>query len=228
MNDRNIEKALDIISTLMAGEQVNPRDYEEYINNGEVYDMVDLICRKLNLDIYNYNNGLYVSAGYNNRLFGYSNEELKKEIGVKQNRELYMCYFITYAIITCFYKDSGTYSFVEYVRSEEVIGQVDSLLRNITSRLQLLNLEEVEENSFKTLALMWEDLPMVVSEDTAVRAARGSKRGFIKLTFNFLTAQELLVENEGRYYLTNRFRAMIENYFEEYKGRLYEIMKGDN
>lgn len=228
MDNRNLEKALEIIGTLMNGEQVSRSVYEEYTSNDDIYDAVMMICKKFNLDIYEYNYGLYLSAGYNNRIFGYSNEELKKEIGIKQNKELYMCYFITYAVITNFYKDSSSYTYVEYIKNEDIIQTVDLLLKNITSKLQLLSLEEAEENSFKTIALLWEDLPMVSSEETTLRAARGSKMGFVKLTFNFLVSQELLLENEGRYYPTERFKALIENYFNVYKGRLYEIMKGDN
>lgn len=227
MNDKNLEKALDIVGILMKGEQVSKAQYDEYISNGEIYDYVEMICKKFNLDVYEHGNGLYMCAGYNNGLFGYSHEELKKEMGIKLNRELYMCYFITYSIITGFYKDSATYSYVEYVKLEDIIQNVDNLLRGITNRLKLMTLEEVEENSFKTLALMWEDLPMVVNEETTSRAARGSKKGFVKLTLNFLQGRDLLLETEGRYYPTDRFRAYIENYFEKYKGRILEIMKGD-
>ena len=83
MNDKSLNKALEIVGTLMKGEQIEKSTYEEYTSNGEIYDAVALICKNFNLDIYEYNYGLYLSAGYNNRLFGYSNEELKKYIGEK-------------------------------------------------------------------------------------------------------------------------------------------------
>ena len=60
------------------------------------------------------------------------------------------------------------------------------------------------------------------------RASRGSKSGFVKLVFNFLLNQELMLENEGRYYPKDKFKALIENYYDDYKGRIYEIMKGEN
>ena len=52
-------------------------------------------------------------------------------------------------------------------------------------------------------------------EQTGVRAARNSKVGFVKMVFNFLVTQELFVENRDRYYPTDRFRALIENYFDD-------------
>ena len=59
-----------------------------------------MTLKKMNLDIYEYKNSLYVSAGQNNPVFGYTNEELRKELGVKLNRELYLAYFVIYNTIT--------------------------------------------------------------------------------------------------------------------------------
>ena len=72
---------------------------------------------------------------------------------------------------------------------------------------------------------------MVSGEDVSVRASRGSKAGFVKLVFNFLTTEGLMLESDGRYYPKDKFKALIENYFDNYfdnyKGRLYEILRGD-
>ena len=105
MENRNLDKALDIVSKLITGENVSERGdnaalYQEYNNNAEVYDIVHMSLKKLNLNIYEYNSGLYVSAGDNNRVFGYSNEELRNVLGLRVNKELYLAYFIIYNIIT--------------------------------------------------------------------------------------------------------------------------------
>ena len=232
MEDRNLSKALEIVSKLIIGEEIS-RDsknttslYSEYTDNAEVYDITNAICKNMNLSVYEYEYSIFASAGENNRVFGYSNEELKKEIGVKLNRELFLCYFIIYNVITWFYNDTGSYTFNEYVKVDDLINAVDSSLARTISDLSILELNEVEENSFKTIALVWEDLPMIVNEETNARAARGSKFGFVKMTLNFLLKQDLMIENSGRYYPKKRFKALAVNYFEEYKGRLYEIMKG--
>ncbi len=232
MNSRNLEKALDIVSALITGRNVDSKSenaglYEEYQNNSEVYDMAQTILKKMNLELYEYNNGLYISPGENNKTFGYTNEELKKAIGVKLNRELYLCYFIIYNIITRFYNDSANYTYVEYVKQEDVIASVDSTLSGIISKLSVLALDEVEAGSFKELALVWEDMPIASSDDVSIRASRGSKSGFVKLVFNFLTEEGLMLESEGRYYPKDKFKALIENYFDHYKGRLYEILRGE-
>ena len=213
MTNKNLEKALDIVSELIMGRAVerkgdNASLYQEYQNNSEVYDMVQLVLKKMNINIFEYNYGLYISPGENNKTFGYTNEELKKAIGVKLNRELYLCYFIIYNIITRFYNDSANYTYVEYVKQEDIIGSVDSTLASIISNLSVLAVDEVEAGSFKELALVWEDMPVVSSEDVSIRASRGSKAGFVKLVFNFLTAEGLMLESEGRYYPKDKFKAL--------------------
>ena len=212
MEKRNLEKALELISDLIQGEE-NPVLYEEYISNSEVYRLTSMIAKKLGLSIYEYQNHLYMTSGEHNRVFGFTNEELKKTIGVRLNRELYLCYYVIYTIMMQFYQDSATYSYIEYVKIDDVIQAVDKGLAAVLSQIEVLVLSEIEENSFKSLALMWEDLPMITTEESTVRrAARNSKIGYVKMVVNFMVNQRLLLEAEERYYPTMRFRALIENY----------------
>ena len=230
MDERDLDKALDIIAKLLAGEEVSANHkgnlalYEDYISNSGVYDCVHRIAKRLHLCLYEYKNGLYLTAGEKNQVFGYSNEQLKKAIGIRLNKELYLCYFIIYQIISFFYKDSSGATFVEYVKVETAIQSVDNSLKGVLGNMETLSLNEVEENSFKQLALLWEDLPTASTEETVFRAARNSKAGYVKMVFNFLVSQQLFLEVEDRYYPKDRMRALIEDYFEEYQGRLHEIL----
>ena len=177
------------------------------------------------MELYEYNNALFVSAGENNRCFGFTNEELRRALGVKVNKELFLCYLITYCTMTEFYKTSGNYTYTEFVRHEEVIRAVDNVLANVIDRSAGLVLDEVEENSFKTLALLWDELPASSNENQEeIRASRASKISFVKLTFNFLVGEKLFVEVNKRYYPTDRFKAIVEHYFEEYRGQIYDIL----
>jgi hypothetical protein len=214
---------------LIMGEDISQKSnislYNEYNANSQVYSMVHSILKKMNLDIYEYRNALYVSPGENNRIFGYTNEQLRRELGLKTNRELFLCYYIIYNIIMEFYTDTSTYNYLEFVKIEDVIAAVDASMSSIADFSSALVLDEVEENSFKQVALIWHDLMAISVEDTSeIRAARNSKSGYVKIVFNFLENQKLFNQSEGRYYPTDRFRALIENYFDNYKGRIYEIL----
>ena len=231
MENRNLDKALDIVSKLIMGEQIseskdNSQLYQEYNTNAEVYDIVHMSLKKFSLNIYEYNNSLYVSAGDNNKVFGYTNEELRNKLGLRVNRELYLVYFIIYNIITEFYTDSASTTYAEFVRVEDIVKNVDSSVSAIIDKKLGMIIDDVEENSFKQIALSWDALPVITVADTAdVRAAKNSKTGFVKIALNFCVSQELLMEAQNRFYPTDRFKALIENYFDGYKGRMAELMQ---
>ena len=186
MDSRNLDKAIEIYARLIQGETIakasreNSALYEDYYGNAEVYEIVGNLLKKLNLSIYEYNEALYITPGEGNRVFGYTNDDMKRILGLRLNKELFLCYFLMYVILLYFYKDSGSYQFRDAVYDGE-----------------------------KT------------------KASKASKSGYVKLTFNFMVSQKLFVENEERYYPTDRFKALCENYFEEYRGRLYQLLGGE-
>ncbi len=232
MVDRELDKALEIVSVLITGGEIKKSNeyanlYEEFTNNAGVYEMVMASLKKFNISLFEYKDGLYVSPGENNKIFGYTNDEIKKELGVRLNRELYLCYFIIYNIITKFYNSSGSSTFTEYVKMEDIVSSVDLNLKEIMLNINFMSLEDIEQDSFKEIAVTWEDMPVAASEENSKRAGRSSKLGFVKLVFNFLVSQKLMIESEGRYYPKDKFAAMITEYFEQYKGRIYEILKGE-
>lgn len=227
-----MDKALELYAKLTMGEEVtrshpeNGSLYEAYYQNAEVYEIFNQILKKLNLSIYEYKEALYLSAGEGNRVFGYTNEELKRLMGLRYNRELYLGYYIMYQLLLCFYQDSASYQIREYVRLEEIVKEVGGSLAEITADLGIYNMDEIEENSFKSIALLWEELPLVTGEEREqLRASRASQLGITKLICNFLISQGLFLEVKERYYPTDRMRALTEQYFEEYRGRIYELLE---
>lgn len=229
MESRNIEKALEISAKLAAGETVSEQGtnaalYQEYSTNPEVYDMVLLSLKKMELSVYEYNNSLFAAPKAHGNLFGYSNEALRRELGLRTNGELYLAYFIIYNIIMEFYTDTISATYAEFVRVEDIVRKVDDTTAGIVDKKNGFVLSEIEENSFRSLALSWDSLPAATVELSELRAAKNSKSGFVKLVCNFLVSQQLLSDNQERYYPTDRFRAVVENYFDESRGRIMELL----
>lgn len=160
MDSRNLDKAIEIYSKLISGEEINRRHpengqlYEEFYGNAEVYDIVINIMKKMNLALYEYGDSLYITAGEGNRVFGYTNDDMKRIMGLRLNKELYLCYFLMYMILLYFYKDSESYQFREFVKSETVIEETGKYLARITKDLDVLVTEELEQDSFKAIALL--------------------------------------------------------------------------
>lgn len=233
MDERNLEKALDIYSALITGREISARSkdsremYEEFYANGELYDIVTKLLKKLGLRLYEYNEALYLTAGDGNKVFGYTNDELKRIIGLRLNKELYLVYFIIYTALLHFYKDSSTYQTQEFVRAEDIINEVSERLMQLVGGNGIFDEDDENAESFKAVSILWDSLPLILSTDNERnKASRGSRTGFVKLTFNFLENEKLFVENGDRYYPTDRFRALAENYFEEYKGKIYTLTGG--
>ena len=99
MEQRNLEKALDVYSALITGQEIsrsNPdtRDlYEEFYANAAVYDIVTKMMKKLNLNLYEYQDAVYLTAGEGNRVFGYTNDDMKRLLGLRLNRIFYHVQF---------------------------------------------------------------------------------------------------------------------------------------
>lgn len=233
MEEKSLDKALDIYSALIIGKEVsrlNPDTrelYEEYYSNSAVYDITTRLVKKLNLNIYEFNEAIYLTAGEGNKIFGYTNDDMKRILGLRVNKELYVVYFIIYNALLYFYQDSASYQVKEFVKAEDILESVNDYMMKFTSDLSVYSMDEISEESFKSIALLWDELPTVTSEDKERnRASRASRMGYIKLTFNFLIEQKLFVAVSDRYYPTDRFKAVVENYFEEYKGKIYDILGG--
>lgn len=232
MDNQNLDTAMTLFSYLIAGEDIGADHhrelYDAWQNNSEVCDILLSALKSSNLKLYEYQEHLYVTAGEGNRIFGFTNEELKRVIGLRLNRELYLAYLIMYNVLMTFYEDSFEPKDVAYIRVEETVSSTDSLMLRILSPDQMHVMTELQEDSFKILSAHWQDLPLVpVGEEmVSLKAARGSKTGFVRLVFNFMENQDLLYQTEGRYYITPRFKAMAENYFDENRSTLYQLLSG--
>lgn len=234
MEENNIKKALLITSKLLGGEEIsktgdNFKLYEEYSTNSQVYDIVMMIVKDFNLRLYEYNYKLFITSGDNNRVFGYSNEELKRMLGLRLNKELFLCYMIMYSVMTLFYNDSASFTYLESTSLVQIMDEVDSLVAMVIAKDNTFSMTKTEESNFKTVCLLWDELPKVFGEDmSSVKASRNSRAGYVKMVMNFLTLQDLFLSEGDRYYPKDKFKALVENYFEENKGRIYTILNGED
>ena len=231
MEEKVLSKAMDIFSMLISGEEIAKNRpatselYQIYYSNAEVYDLVTKLLARLNMSVYEYNETLFVTAGDGNKVFGYTNDDLKRIMGLRKNRELYLVYFIMYQALLFFYTDSATYQVRDYLRLEELLDAVSHAADRIVKENEVFNQTSREQEGFRSVALLWHELPLMVNEDKdRNKASRGSRLGFVKLTMNFLQGEKLFLTAEDRFYPTDRFRALAEGYFEDDKGRIRQLL----
>ena len=122
-------KRLLIYTVYLLQESISAKDketselYNSFYSDSEVYDITGLL-KRLNLKLYEYNESIFVTAGHGNKVFGYTNDDLKRMLGLRLNKELYLVYFIIYEALLQFYKTSDTYQVKDYIRVDELIEAV--------------------------------------------------------------------------------------------------------
>ena len=229
--DENLDVALEIINTLIQNKEIskgkNVSLYQKYVNSSDIGNLADKIAEKMGFDIYRMDNTLNLCAMLDNKILGYTNEELKKKIKmINKNEEIYLMYFIILTILTCFYRESGLNSPRSYLNLSE-------LLETIEIKFQSLVKEDIEKTSreneynFVDIKNVWERL-QDAREDIAV-GGKNDKISFVKLVLHFLEEEKLINFNEERQIIsiTKRFKAIVYFYFEnnkENKNKLLEYV----
>ncbi len=229
--EKGLEKALDIYSVLAAGRSISAKDketselYNAYYADSEVYDITNALLQRLGMKLYEYNDSVFVTAGNGNKVFGYTNDDLKRKLGLRLNKELYLVYFIIYEALLQFYKSSDTYQIKDYIRVDELIEAVTADLKQFGGDMVSLSETDNDTGSFKDVAVLWDSLPPMISEDKdRNKASRGSKMGYVKLTSNLLGSEGIFTNVDDRLYPTDRFHAIAENYFEDNGSLIYESL----
>lgn len=221
--DSNSKVALEVFSKVIRrikiDENVNQDLYRAVLTNSFVRSYLEEILDEMGLDLYvNEKNGVFIGPKPNNNVFGYKNDELRNELGLKNNSELYLTYFVIFTLISIFYIQSNYKTQVEFVTTKSLLDKVTEKLKPLSENC-VINGEY--EASFKMLNEIWESMPeslMKDSENVNYSDARGkTQTGFINRTMNFLIKQDLVVKDihTSRYYITGRFEYMIERFFDD-------------
>lgn len=227
----NMDVALDIINVLMQNKEIkkaeNPTLYQSYVNNGEIENLTNKIAKKMGFEIYRLDNTLNLCVMLDNKVFGYTNEELKRKVKMlNKNEDIYLMYFIILTIITCFYRESGLNSPRSYLG-------LDELLETIKIKFESLIKEDIEqiskekEYNFRDIKKVWERLADAREEITS--GGKNDKISFVKLVLNFMQEENLIFFDDERQIIsiTTRLKAIVYYYFEyskENKNKLLEYV----
>jgi len=228
-----LELALEIFNALLMGEEVsrsyNKNLYESFLYNVDIEETVLFIAEKFDMELYRYNDKLYLCPGVKNQLFGYTNEELRKKIArvnKNSNDELYLCYFIIMVIITMFYKESNMDTYVNYIKLADLIEEVSSKFDALINMEDLEQAGEEYSYDFPRIARAW--MTLKDGREEIGLGGKNDKVSFVRMVCQFLQEEKLLTFDGDRnlYFPTDRFKAIIYNYFEnrENKNDLYEFV----
>lgn len=232
---RNIDKELDIAGDIfkillkggVVGKNRNINLYEAYIENMKVGDYLDFLAEKFDTEIYKYESGLYLTPSVDNTMLGYTNQELISKIPyVNDSKDLYLVNFIIAVIITSFYKTSAMERFIDYIKISDLEEYVSLKLDALVKKEDLEKVNEEYQYNFSTIAKRWLKLKEINDKKTSKN--KTTKPGVVNNVCKFLESNDLVYVDEMREMImcTPRFKAIIENYFEDKdnKDKIYDFI----
>jgi hypothetical protein len=230
---KSVEKAFGIFFELLKNGELTIKDqrdlFEAYVEDTEVYEIIrDIIEKHSDTSIIKTEDTLYITPGIHNRVFGYSNEEMRKRMGLSNNLELYTVYFVILNIIAMFYSGEGyDMKYRQYITAMELEGFITEKARLISQ----LNLREPEEEltyNFHKMAEKWLDMPEYDDNIKILSASRNTRLGFIAKACRFLEEENLArFHDEREIYTTPKMDKMVTGFYTSTsrKEKIMEILE---
>jgi hypothetical protein len=223
--------ALEILNLLLAGEDIsktkNKELYEKYVYSSEVEELLGFIAQKNDLQVYRYNEKLFICPGAENKVFGYTNDELKKRLGLRRNDQLFLGYFVMMTLITMFYKESGVDTPINYVKFADL---VDEVSKKFEALVKLEDMEKVSRENQFNFADVYKVWVRIGDGREDILRGKNDKVSFIKNICQFLQDEKLVALDQDRnlIYPADRFKAIVYYYFEEKENRndLFSFING--
>jgi hypothetical protein len=218
-----LDDALAILKALLQGDEVSKNKnvplYEKYRYSTDTEELLFHIAKRLDVRVYPGNDKLFICPEVGSRLFGWTHKELRERIPyITNNSELFTGYFVIMVLITMFYREAYPDTPVAYIK-------INDLIKNVSKRFetlfQMTDLEKVsQENQFDfvEIAKVWQRLP---DAREGVSGGKNDKVAFIEVICKFLNEENLIILDMGQriIYPTDRFKAIIWNYYEDRDNR---------
>jgi hypothetical protein len=218
-----LDEALAILKALLQGEVVskvaNVILYEKYRYSTDVGEMLHYLADKLELKVYTGDDQLFLCPQVGSRLFGWSNEELRRGINyINNNSDLFTGYFIIMNLITMFYREAYPDTPVAYLKVNDLIEKVS---RRLEALLKLEDLEAVSQENqfdFADVGRVWQRLP---DAREGISGGKNDKVAFVENICKFLQNERLVVFDQAQriIYPTARLKTIIWSYYEDRDNR---------
>jgi hypothetical protein len=224
----SVERALKLFITLLEKGETDEKDrdlvfaYKEDPSAQEI--ITQMIEKEAGIKILGVGDKMYVTPHIDNKVFGYTNDELRTKLGLRQDNvamglKLYLCYFIILATLAMFYNSEDMNTKVrQYVPIEELEGY-------ITEKLQMLGtgdygeyLSSEYEFNFASVQEFWMSMPAFDETLTNQRAGHKSRVSHILKVWGFLEEEGLAkVAVDAEIHPTDKLDHMVRKYYSHQK-----------
>jgi len=208
------------------------RDYHYAFQKNEVrYLLEEIIEEESDVKIFKLGGVIYLTPGVDNWFLGYSNQQLRDKMKLRNNRELYLAYFVILCLLAEFYnsKDQSMAS-RQFLGLEELEEKVTEQINQINStpEREVKQTEDQLQLNLSEVAEVWSDLPVFDDELKNLRRGRNNRVSFILRVMSFLEDEGLVQVLENREIrLLPKFEHLIIKYYfhSERKDKLLKLIE---
>lgn len=189
----------------------------EYRNDPELQDLfVNIFEPEAKVKLINTINTLYLVPETDNRVFGYTNEQLRQKMKLVDNKELYLAYFIITCLLALFY---GSESMDEiqrsYVKYEELERFTTLKLRELGEGEETEELEKELEINLRSTKDLWLDMQEKDESITRLRSTTKNRASFIAKVSSFLSEEGLIHEQGTEIYVLEKTEQIIRKFYSD-------------
>ncbi|ASS74269.1 hypothetical protein CIG75_04225 [Tumebacillus algifaecis] len=224
----SVERAIKLFVLLLEKGETDELDRDlvfAYKEDPAAQEIVaQMIEKEAGIKILGVGDKLYVTPAIDNKVFGYTNEELRVKLGLRSDNvamglKLYVAYFIILATLAMFYNSDDLNTKVrQYVPIEE-------LEQYITEKLQMTGegeygayLSQEYEFNFQQVAEFWQNMPAFDETLTNQRMGRNSRVSYILKVWSFLEGEGLAkLAIDSELHPTDKLDHMVRKYYSHQK-----------
>ena len=215
-----VRKSIKLFMRLLEKSRVQKsEDAELFVSyeDPEVTEVMGMLEDEAGIMIIRTGDTIYYTPKTDNRFFGFNNEELRENMKLSNNTELYAAYVVILALLIKFYNGEN------YNIKCRTLLKVEELEKYITGKLQIFSEKEtaeVEEQSlgfnFSAVTRLWLELPSYDEKISHYTRSTGTRISLIYKTLAFLKEQGLVnIANENEIFTTDKLDVMATAYYPE-------------
>jgi len=178
------------------------RDYHYAYQRSEVRQILEeVIEQEAEVKIFAAGGNIYLTPGVDNSYFGYKNAELREQMKLRNNSELYLAYFVILCLLAKFYNsEDQSLTSRQFISLEELEETVTEHV-NTVMELELEEVELQEEKyqlNLRSVSETWQDMPAFDDTVKNLKSARNNRVSFLLRVMKFLEEEGLVQILEDR------------------------------
>lgn len=233
---KTVETSLELLKELLDKPVVKRETHEDLVArvnyDPEVLNLWREIIEPLfEIKLLHAGDRFYLAGGLSGGIFSYTNEELRRQLKVENNRELYLCSFIVLVLLAAFYdSDDALEPSREFLLIQDLEAMVTENLQELGAHPGVEELEDRTRVNLREPAELWLDLPYQKPEVVKHRSSR-SRLAFLLKTMDFLQEHGLVrLVQDRQIFPEERLHYLVAHYYnhQERKNEILEmIRRGD-